>query len=66
MINEPLYRDPCPLCRRPLRIEYGHTRRSAQQDHPARTWITRRRCAGCEAAQPQQWAEVMRALYSDA
>ncbi|MFJ2736089.1 hypothetical protein [Streptomyces sp. NPDC087317] len=63
MINEPLYGDPCPLCSRLLRIEYGRTRHSAQQDHSARTWIAGRRCTGCEAAWPQKWAEVMRARY---
>ncbi|MGW6095052.1 hypothetical protein ACWFRK_11900 [Streptomyces sp. NPDC055157] len=37
--------------------------RSAQQDRPARVWITAYRCAGCEVARPQQWAGVMRARY---
>ncbi|WP_234329939.1 hypothetical protein [Streptomyces viridochromogenes] len=55
--------DLCPLCRRPLRIEYGHTQRSAQQDHPARNWITGRRCSICEATRPQQFWDAMRALY---
>ncbi|WP_231905803.1 hypothetical protein [Streptomyces davaonensis] len=65
MINEPLYGDPCPLCSRLLRIEYSRTRPSAQQDHPARVWITGYRCADCEAARPEQWTEVMRVLYCD-
>ncbi|MFF7987025.1 hypothetical protein ACFZDK_49465 [Streptomyces sp. NPDC007901] len=62
---EPLYGAPCPPCRRPLRIEYGRTRPSAQQDHPARVWVTGYRCVSCEAARPEQWAEVMRRLYED-
>ncbi|MGK5696966.1 hypothetical protein ACSNOJ_29455 [Streptomyces sp. URMC 128] len=63
MIDEPLYGAPCPLCSRPLRIEYGRTHPSSQQDYPARIWIAARRCADCETARSQQWAEVMRARY---
>ncbi|MEV0982440.1 hypothetical protein [Streptomyces sp. NPDC049915] len=65
MNHELLHEDLCPLCRRPLRIEYGHTRPSAQQNHPARTWITERHCDDCEATQPQQFWDVMRALYEN-
>ncbi|WP_424893248.1 hypothetical protein [Streptomyces sp. XH2] len=63
MSYQPIHKDLCPLCRRPLRIEYGRTRPSGQQGHPARVWITDRRCPGCETVRPQQWADVMRALY---
>ncbi|MEU1519947.1 hypothetical protein ABZ490_48890 [Streptomyces sp. NPDC005811] len=45
MKHEPFYGAPCLLCRQRLRIEYGRTRPSAQQDHPARVWVTGYRCA---------------------
>ncbi|AXU16788.1 hypothetical protein [Streptomyces clavuligerus] len=60
--RELLHQDLCPLCHRPLRIEYGRTRPSAQQDHPARTWITGRHCDICKATRPQQFWDLMRAL----
>ncbi|MGV4989129.1 hypothetical protein ACVB8X_43115 [Streptomyces sp. NRAIS4] len=63
MTTELLYADRCPLCRQPLRPEYRHSQPSAQQDDPARVWFYRYRCDGCEAARPQQFADVMRALY---
>ncbi|MEU9376501.1 hypothetical protein AB0D94_22385 [Streptomyces sp. NPDC048255] len=63
MINESLYADLCPLCSCPLRPEFRSTRPSGQQDQPARTWLYRYRCAGCEAARPQQFWDVLRALY---
>ncbi|WP_327372348.1 hypothetical protein [Streptomyces sp. NBC_01217] len=63
MINEPLYGDPCPLCSLPLRPEFRRTRPSGQQDHLALVWFDRYRCDGCEAARPQQFWDVMRALY---
>ncbi|MFM9681649.1 hypothetical protein [Streptomyces brasiliscabiei] len=65
MNHEPLYGASCPLCRQPLRIEYGRTRPSAQQNHRARVWIAGYRCASCESVRPQQWAGVMRARYED-
>ncbi|MEU9158126.1 hypothetical protein AB0D59_48275 [Streptomyces sp. NPDC048417] len=65
MSNGPLYGGPYPLCRRPLRIEYGRTRHSAQLDHPARVWITGYRCASCEATRPEQWTVAMRDRYED-
>jgi hypothetical protein len=37
-------------------------RRSAQQDHPARTDFHRYHCDGCEAARPQEFFDAMRAL----
>jgi C4-type Zn-finger protein len=63
MNNEPLYRDPCPLCHTPLRIEYGGTRPSAQLPYPARVWITAYRCAGCEAVRYEQFKEVIKDRY---
>ncbi|MFD4946703.1 hypothetical protein ACFWNT_30270 [Streptomyces sp. NPDC058409] len=63
MTHEPVHEDLCPLCRRPLRPEYRRTHPSGQQDGPARVWFYRYRCNGCEAARPQQFADVMRALY---
>ncbi|WP_185923564.1 hypothetical protein [Streptomyces sp. WAC05374] len=43
--------------------EFRSVRRSAQQDHPARTDFHRYHCAGCEAARPQEFHDAMRALY---
>ncbi|MFF9221688.1 hypothetical protein [Streptomyces viridosporus] len=63
MIYNLVHDDLCPLCRRPLQIEYGHTQPSAQQNHPARTWSAERHYDSCEATPPQQFWEVMRALY---
>lgn len=63
MINEPLSGHPCPLCSRPLRIEYGRTRPSAQLPHPARVWIKGYRCADCEAVRPEQFKEVITGRY---
>ncbi|MFE6270485.1 hypothetical protein OG590_38455 (plasmid) [Streptomyces goshikiensis] len=63
MTNELIYTDPCPLCSRPMRPEFRSTRRSAQQDQPARTDFIRYHCDGCEAARPQEFYDVMRTLY---
>ncbi|MFE4310447.1 hypothetical protein ACFRR6_30875 [Streptomyces sp. NPDC056891] len=63
MTNELIYTDTCPLCSRPLRPEFRRTQPSAQQDHPARVWFDRYHCDSCEAARPQQFADVMRARY---
>lgn len=57
MNRELLYGAPCPLCHRPLQIEYGRSRPSAQEDRPARVWIAGYRCAGCEAVRPREWTE---------
>ncbi|MEU8717905.1 MULTISPECIES: hypothetical protein [unclassified Streptomyces] len=65
MNHVPLYGDPCPLCRRPLRIEYGRARPSAQLDRRARVWVTGYHCAHCEAVRPREWAEVMRERYEN-
>ncbi|NXY94219.1 hypothetical protein HYE82_07425 [Streptomyces sp. BR123] len=35
----------------------------AQQDGPARFWFERYRCDGCEATRPEQFWDVMHALY---
>ncbi|WP_234433092.1 hypothetical protein [Streptomyces sp. NRRL S-1824] len=63
MNHEPVHGDPCPLCHRPLRIEYGCTRPSAQQDHPARVWITAYRCASCETVRFEQFKEAIKNRY---
>ncbi|MDV7222637.1 hypothetical protein [Streptomyces prunicolor] len=63
MKNEPFYGDPCPLCRRPLRIEYGRSRPSAPEDRPARVWIAGYRCNDCETTRAQRWADAMRTLF---
>lgn len=63
MTNELIYEDLCPLCSCSLRPEFRSTRPSGQQAHPARTGFHRYRCDGCEATRPQQFWDVMRALY---
>ncbi|MFD6994112.1 hypothetical protein [Streptomyces sp. NPDC059943] len=54
---------PAVLATAPTRVP--PTQPSAQQDHPARVWFDGYRCDGCEAARPQQFADVMRALYKN-
>ncbi|MEU9379399.1 hypothetical protein AB0D94_37375 [Streptomyces sp. NPDC048255] len=65
MTTQVIYADPCPLCSRPLRPQFGRTRESGQHDGPARVWFQRYRCDSCEATRPQQFADVMRALFEN-
>lgn len=63
MLKQLIYADPCPLCSRPMEAEFRSVRRSAQQDHPARTDFIRYHCNSCEAARPQRFYDAMRARY---
>ncbi|MEV4999208.1 hypothetical protein [Streptomyces niveus] len=65
MTNELIHADARPLCSRPLRPEFRSTRPSAQQDHPARVWFYRYRCASCETVRPQTFWDMMRALHEN-
>ncbi|MCX4821574.1 hypothetical protein OG883_17075 [Streptomyces sp. NBC_01142] len=62
MINR--YGAPCPLCPTPLLLNVVQVR-SAQSGFVQRERVNGRHCRNCEAARPEQWNEVMRALCGD-
>ncbi|MFF4647392.1 hypothetical protein [Streptomyces sp. NPDC001389] len=63
-MNNTTYGETCPLCPELLLLDLLQVR-SAQSDFPVAERITGRRCPGCQAARPEQWAEAMRNHYGD-